>query len=159
MNTARPRIRGILAPAHFCAMGLLERFVINGGKRERCVHLLARVLTPYCEGSTIRSNRSPVSYNDMSGRTVGEIIQMFRCASYLPDVTEREPHEMLEQLQWKSQQYTDALNDAMKVPDVKTPDWLKFGDVIMSGSAAKLGLAPSKSWGKIMEEIRDAMAA
>lgn len=159
----------------YCTMGLLEKFIPDMTMRDRCAKLLSRVLTPFREGVIARSNRSPVSYNDTSGRSVEEIISMFRCASYMPDVPECEPGEMLHEHKMHSYEealkdYTQKLKEEMEqivtVKVVKAPNWqllsapepLIIGDEVTS-MAAQLGLPTPRLWCEVVQEMKDAMAA
>jgi len=100
----------------FCAMGLLQRFLGDARTYEHCLTLLTRAITPLETGGSVIP-RSIAAFNDTAGRTVEDIIQMFRCASYMPEV---EPELNIEEIAAKIEaetklgnMYVKALADSM----------------------------------------------
>jgi hypothetical protein len=72
----------------WCIFGLIQKFVKDVRLANRCAALVSRVITPLASAIP----HSPAAYNDLSSRTVAEIIQVFRCASYMPDLPAEASH-------------------------------------------------------------------
>jgi hypothetical protein len=78
-SLARNEYGYALDPGHpqasqWCSMGLLDKFVTDLTMHKRCEKLLHRVIAPM---------ESIVFFNDMKDRTINDVIQAFRCASYM----------------------------------------------------------------------------
>lgn len=74
------------AARRWCALGLIDKFARWPHLTRRCATLLSRVVTPIYAKRDLP--RSPAAYNDAPGRTVDDVITMFRCASYMPELPE-----------------------------------------------------------------------
>jgi hypothetical protein len=91
----------------WCSVGLLDKFIADVEMNRRASNLVRKVIAPI---------ESIVFFNDMQGRTINDVIQMFRCASYMLEseqlVAERKaaaesPEESL------GMKYAKALSKAM----------------------------------------------
>lgn len=70
----------------WCALGLVQKFTRSVREYNGVVELLARALTPLGSGVIRAVDR----YNDRVAKDVDDIIRLFRCASYMPDLEQRE---------------------------------------------------------------------
>lgn len=96
----------------WCAIGLIEKFVQWPHIANRCVHLLKRAITPLNWRA-----RSPAAYNDTSGRTVDDVIRMFRCASFMPTLPEDQMIPPTATTSW----VPDVITEDQPLPDELPP--------------------------------------
>lgn len=150
------------AATGWCTVGLLEKFVGKSDMVVRCMKLLSRAITPY--GAPSHMAAHPIGFNDYPGRTVDDVIALFRCASYMPEIADHKP-QVRAKSDWSEEtvycgfgQALGALSEAAQatlaafdsLPAAKeptkivVPDWTNLSGLSPAKGAGSNNINPQK---------------